>query len=310
MRVIITGGTGLIGHALADNLLKDKHEVIILSRNPDKHRGQALAGARLEKWDGRSAAGWGNLVEGAAIVNLAGANLAEGRWTKQRKAEILSSRLQAAHAVVEAVRTATKKPDVVIQASAIGYYGPRRDEEIREDTGPGQGFTAEVSVQWEKSVAPIQEVGVRVAVIRTGLVLSLAGGALPQLVRQFKLMAGGPMGSGEQWYSWIHIADEVRAIRFLLENPSHQGIFNLTAPAPLTNRVFTSTLGNVMNRPSLLPTPGFALKLALGEMSEILLEGQRVLPTRLMQAGFRFRFSTLEHALRDLLAPGNVAAGV
>lgn len=303
MRIIITGGTGLIGRALAADLLQAKHEVIILSRNPGRPRSQALAGARLEKWDGRSAAGWGKLADGAgAIINLAGASIAEGRWTKQRKAEILESRLLAGQAVVEAVRAATRKPGVVIQASAIGYYGPRSDEEITEQAGSGHDFPAQVSVQWEQAVAPLKEMGVRLAIIRTGLVLSLEGGALPQLVRPFKMMAGGPMGSGEQWYSWIHLTDEVRAIRFLLEDPALAGVFNLTAPAPVINRVFANTLGLVMERPSLLPAPAIALKLALGEMSTIILDGQRVIPARLLEAGFRFRFSTLEHALRDILA--------
>lgn len=308
MRIIITGGTGLIGRALTADLVQAKHEVIILSRNPERQRSQALSGARLEKWDGRSAAGWGKLVaEADAIVNLAGASIAEGRWTKQRKAEILESRLLAGQAVVEAVRAAARKPGVVIQASAIGYYGPRGDEEITEEFGPGHDFPAQVSVQWEHVVAPVQDLGVRLAIIRTGLVLSLEGGALPQLVRPFKMMAGGPMGSGEQWYSWIHLTDEVRAIRFLLENPAMTGAFNLTAPAPVINRIFANTLGNVLERPSLLPAPAIALKLALGEMSTIILDGQRVIPARLLEAGFRFRFSTLEHALRDIVGQTQTA---
>lgn len=303
MRVIITGGTGLIGRAVAADLLRDQHEVIVLSRRPAQHQSQMPPGVRLETWDGRSAAGWGALVDGAdAIINLAGAGIADERWSRKRKELIVQSRVQAAQAVVEAVRAAPRKPAVVLQASAVGYYGPRQDEMVVEASPAGQDFLAQVAQEWEKAVAPIRASGVRLIIMRTGLVLSREGGALPQLLRPFKFMAGGPMGSGEQWYSWIHITDQVRAMRFLLENPHAEGVYNLTAPAPVTNQVFANTLGHVLERPSLLPTPAIALKLMLGEMSTMVLDGQRVIPERLHKAGFQFRYSTLEHALRDLTA--------
>ncbi len=302
MRVIITGGTGLIGRALVADLLRDKHEVIVLSRRPAQYQGQMPPGTRLEAWDGHSAAGWGGLVEGTdAIVNLAGAGIADQRWSRKRKELILQSRLQAGRAVVAAIQAAAHRPAVLLQASAIGYYGPRQDEMVLETTPAGHDFLGQVVTQWENVVAPVRDLRVRLVIMRTGLVLSPDGGALPQLLRPFKFMAGGPLGSGEQWYSWIHITDQVRAMRFLLATPTAEGVYNLTAPTPVTNRVFANTLGHVLERPALAPAPAIALKLLLGEMSTAVLEGQRVLPHRLQQAGFQFRYSTLEHALRDLL---------
>jgi len=306
MRVLIPGGTGLIGRALSADLAKDGHEVILLSRAPQRAR-TLPPGVRAERWDGRTAAGWGHLADGAdAIINLAGASIAgEGflpaRWTESRKALLTESRLHAARAVIEAVRRATQKPRVVIQASAIGYYGPHGDEPLAEDAPPGDDFLARLCVAWEAAAAPLDEMGVRRVVIRTGVVLSTAGGALPRLLLPFKLFAGGPMGNGKQWMSWIHIADEVAAIRFLLERDDAVGPFNLAAPEPLTNAQFSRLLGRVMRRPSLLPVPGFAMRLALGEAATIVLDGQRVLPRRLRELGFAFRFPAAEAALRDLL---------
>jgi uncharacterized protein (TIGR01777 family) len=306
MHVIITGGTGLLGRALAEDLANAGYEVILLSRQPEK--ATALPpGVRAERWDGRTANGWGRLAGGAeAIVNLAGENLAgEGffprRWTPERKEMIVQSRLNAGAAVVEAVEAAAVKPRVVIQSSGIGAYGPRRDEELSEEAPIGSDFLAALAVKWEASTAGVEALGVRRAVIRTGAVLSTAGGALTRMLLPFRLFAGGWFGNGRQWFSWIHLADEVAAIRFLIENPKASGVFNLTAPQSLTSREFGRSIGRVMGRPAFLPIPGIAVRLAFGEVATVVLDGQRVLPRRLLDLGFRFRFPDADSALRDLL---------
>ncbi len=302
MRTIITGGSGLIGRTLAAELAAAEHEVIILSRTPGRVSGLP-AGARAVGWDGRSAEGWQDLADGAtAIVNLAGESIAAGRWTAARKQRIADSRHQAGAAVVQAVAGATTSPQVVIQASAVGYYGPRGDETITEDSAPGDDFLAQVCVPWETSTEEVERLGVRRAIIRTGIVLSRDGGALPQMMLPFRLFAGGPLGSGRQGFPWIHHADEVSAIRWLIEREDACGPFNLAAPETLTNAEFGRVLGRVMRRPAFMPTPGFALRLVLGELSTLLLDGQRQVPQRLLDHGFTFRFPTAEAALRDLLA--------
>ncbi len=299
MRVIITGGTGLIGRALAADLAAAGHEVVVLSRTPQS--AGALAGVRVERWDAATAAGWGALADGAgAIVNLAGEEIAH-RWTSGRKRRIGESRLNAGRAVVEAVQAASRKPAVVIQSSAVGYYGPRGDDEVAEDAPPGSDFLANLCVDWEASTAPVEELGVRRAIIRTGAVLARDGGALPRMMLPFRLGIGGKLGSGRQWFPWIHMADEVAAIRFLIERDDTSGAFNLCAPNPLTNAEFSRALGRAMRRPSLAPAPGFVMRLMFGEMAMVLLEGQRQTPRRLQEAGFEFRFPQADAALRDLL---------
>lgn len=301
MRIIITGGTGLIGQALVGSLAEDRHEIIILSRTPERDL-PLPDGVRLEGWDARTAEGWGSLADGAdAVVNLAGESIAAGRWTDTRKRRILESRLNAGHALVQALETAQNKPRVVIQSSAVGYYGPCGDEEITEDTPPGDDFLARVAIEWEASTAPVEEMGVRRAIVRGGVVLSPDGGALPRLLLPFKFFAGGPLGGGQQWLPWIHIADEVAAIRFLIEHEAASGPFNLAAPNPLTNADFGQVLGKVLGRPAVMPAPAFAMRMAFGEMSTVLLDGQRAVPRRLLDMGFNFRFPEAESALRDLL---------
>lgn len=302
MRVIITGGTGLIGWALAASLTADGHEVIVLSRNPQGATGLP-AGVRIVRWDAASRQGWEDWAEGAgAIVNLAGENLAEGRWTGARKAEISGSRVRAGQAVTQAIRNARQKPGVLIQASAVGYYGPHRAEVVDEQTPPGNDFQARVCLDWETSTASIEQLGVRRAVIRSGVVLSRKGGALPRLLRPFFFYAGGPLGSGRQWFPWIHIADEVGAIRFLIDRPDARGAFNLSAPNPVTYAELAQLIGRTLHRPALLPAPGFALRLVLGEMATAVLDGQREQPSALLRLGYNFRYPTLAPALEDLLS--------
>ncbi len=307
MKTIITGGTGLIGGALARSLAGDGHEVIILTRSPERSRGDFPAQVRLEAWDGRTAAGWGHLVDGAnAVVNLAGESIAgEGfppaRWTRDKKARILQSRLDASSALIEAIRAAQDKPAVFVQSSAVGYYGDRDDEELTEESPAGEGFTGDVCRQWEAAAAPVADMGVRLAIIRTGVVLSMAGGAFPSFLLPFRFFIGGRMGRGDQFMPWIHLDDEVRAIRFIIETPEAAGIFNLSAPNPVQNSTLAHLVGMAMRRPSLIPTPAFLLKGLFGEVSTVLLDSQRVLPDRLVGMGFRFDYAYVEDALDDLL---------
>jgi uncharacterized protein len=307
MHVIITGGSGLIGRALTRNLTSDGHQVIILSRSPERV-ADLPAGARAERWDGRTADGWGHLADGAsAIVNLAGTNIAgesffPTRWTEKRKRMLRDSRVNSGRAVVGAVEQASVKPGVVIQASGVGYYGFRGDEKVAEDTASGDDFLARLAHDdWEPSTAPVEKMGVRRAIIRSGAVLDVQEGALPRLLLLVRLFLVGPIGNGKQWFPWIHVEDEARAIRFLIENEQARGPFNLTAPDSLTSAGFAKVLGRVVRRPSFVPIPGFAMKLIVGEVANVLLEGQRAIPTRLLGLGFQFRFPDAESALHDLL---------
>ncbi|MCJ7659907.1 MAG: TIGR01777 family oxidoreductase [Anaerolineales bacterium] len=306
MRIIITGGSGLIGLALTRSFVKDEHDVILLSRNP-KRVSELPSGARVVQWDGATADGWSELVEGAdAIINLAGENIAgEGffpdRWTEERKRRIRTSRLNAGKAVTHAIQTAEHKPGVVVQASAIGYYGPSEDLVVTEDNPPGDDFMAEVCQDWENSTAGVEELGVRRVVTRGSIALSSEGGAFTRLLFPFKLYAGGPLGSGEQYISWIHMADQVGAIRYLIDNQAARGVFNLSSPNPVTNKEFAQTIGKVMRRPSFIPVPEFAFRTMFGEVSTVVVDGQRVHPKRLQEIGYQFKFPELEPAVRETL---------
>ncbi len=302
-RVIITGGTGLIGRALTQDLSAAGYEVLILSRNPDKAHGLPR-GARAVRWDSRTAQGWSEFINGeTAIVNLAGEPIAPLPWyLPGRKERIFQSRINAGRAVTAGVQAAQVKPRVLIQASAVGYYGLHGDEVVTEETPPGQDFLAKLCVAWEDSTAEIEKLGVRRAIIRTGLLLAREGGLLPLTALPFRFFVGGPFGNGRQWWPWIHMADEVGAIRCLIETEAARGPFNLSAPNPVTNAQFSHTLARVLKRPSFVPAPGFAMKLAMGEMAQLLiLGGQRQVPKRLQDLGYSFRFTDLEIALRDLL---------
>lgn len=304
MRIIITGGSGLLGRILTDKLTAEGHELLILSRNPAQVRGLPT-GAKAIGWDGRTAAGWGDLITAeTAIINFAGANIGEGRWTAARKKEILESRVLAGQAVVAAVASAAHKPTVVIQSSAVGYYGNRGDELLGETAAPGQDFTAEVCVAWEQAAEPLTA-HTRLVTIRTGVVLTTEGGALAKMLTPFKLFAGGPFGSGKQWFPWIHLEDEIGAIWHLLHHPSAQGTFNLTAPGVLRNGEFAKMLGKVMNRPAIAAVPSFALRLALGEMADLVLHGQRATADKLLASGYQFQFPQAEAALQHLLTTGS-----
>ncbi len=291
-RIVVTGASGFIGRALARELAAAGGAVVGLTRRPVAGAVAPRPGAvAWATWDGRTAAGWGPLVDGAlAVVNLAGDNLAEGRWTRAKKVRILRSRTEAGAAVVEAVRAAAAKPRVVIQASAVGAYGPSGDEPLDEGSPYGTGFLAGVVREWEGSTKAVETLGVRRVVVRSGLVLGKGGGVWPRLVLPFRFFAGGPLGHGRQGFSWISLEDEVRALRFLIDREDLSGTFNLTAPGPVRQRDFCREMGRALGRPCGLPVPGFVLRALFGEKArETLLTGQIVRPTRLREAGFEFR---------------------
>jgi len=305
MRVIITGGTGLIGRALVKELSAGGHEAVVLSRKPGER--SLPRDAELVKWDAESSEGWMSWVEKSdAIVNLAGENIAgkgliPDRWTAEKKKRILESRLKAGRAVTEAVEGAENKPDVVVQASAIGYYGTG-GEDLTEESSPGEDFLAETAQKWESATSSVEAAEVRRVVIRTGMVLSSRGGVLPRLELPYRLFLGGSLGTGRQWHSWIHLTDEARAIRFLIETEAARGPFNLTAPDPKRNRAFGKKLGEVLGRPSYFRVPGLFFRILLGDAAKMVLEGQRVRPKKLEELGFEFDYPDLESALRNLIS--------
>jgi hypothetical protein len=307
MKIIIPGGAGSIGTALTRSLAADRHEIVILTRDPARASGLP-AGVRAVQWDARTPEGWLGELDGAdAVINFAGSNLAgtkffPARWTDERKKMHYQSRVDAGNAINAAVRAAQRKPRLVVQASAVGAYGPRGAEIVDEATPiERRDFLTGITIDWEDATREVEQYGVRRVIIRTGIYLTPDDGALLRLLLPYKLFAGGPFGNGKQYYSWIHPADEIGAIRFLLENEDTRGIYNLTAPNPVTNNEFGRTLGRVLRRPHLIPIPRFALQLAFGEVVTVVFDGQRVMPRRLLEAGYAFQFPELEGAFRDVL---------
>ena len=299
MRVVVAGGTGFIGTRLSARLIAEGYEAIVLTRNAQKSRDHIHPSVRVASWaDG---ADWEGLVDGAgAIVNLAGESIAQ-RWTAKSKARILESRLDAARRLHDAVAHAKLKPAVMVNASAVGYYGPHGDEELNEESGPGVDFLADTCVNWEKAARTFEDLGLRVVRVRIGIVLGEEGGVLAKMLPPFRLGAGGPLGSGKQWMSWIHVDDLVDLIVWAIQTPTVTGAVNATAPNPVRMSEFAVTLGRVLHRPAIAPVPAIALRLLLGEMSTMVLEGQRVLPKKTEALGFRFKNPVLEEALRDAL---------
>ncbi len=290
--VAITGGTGMIGTALTWLLRTGGHTVRWITRRPDGQRGDIGWNPDAGTLDPRALAG----VD--AVVHLAGANVGE-RWTPPHRAEILNSRVAGTRTLVTAMRAMVKPPEVLVSGSAVGYYGDTGSIVIDESVSNGEGFLADVCVAWEAEAAKAELSGIRVATARTGVVLSPSGGALAKMLPAFQCGVGGPLGSGTQWMSWISLDDEVGALHHLLMDRGARGAFNLTGPAPVVNADFARALGDVLHRPAVLPVPGFALKALFGEMAQsTILDGQRVVPTWLLSAGFRFQHPTLESALR------------
>jgi uncharacterized protein (TIGR01777 family) len=299
MKIVIAGGTGFLGRPLAGALAAERHDVVVLSRAPSHARD----GVRFVSWtpDGGAGAFAGEIDGAGAIVNLAGEPIAAKRWSADQKRQILDSRVNATRSLVEAVRRAASPPGVLVSGSAVGYYGPLDDQFATEDTQAGSDFLARVSVQWEAEAHRAASDRTRVVCLRTGLVLERDGGALPKMLAPFRLFAGGPVGSGRQYWPWIHRDDWIRLVRWVIEAGAASGPVNGTAPNPVTNREFAAALGRVLHRPAVLPAPGFALKLMLGEMAgALLLSGQRAIPAKAQRLGFTFRHTTVYDALRAL----------
>jgi uncharacterized protein (TIGR01777 family) len=300
--VILTGGTGFIGRPLCRRLIEQGFGVVCLTRNEAAAKGRGN-GIKFVEWDGKSARGWKDYAEGAsAIVNLAGESIGSGHWDKEKRQRILQSRIDAGMAVTEAVKSSENKPEVIIQASAIGIYGNRGHEILNESSDFGDGFLAEVAEKWEESTREVEALGVRRVVIRSGMVLGSSGGALPRLLLPYRFFVGGPIGSGKNWISWIHLTDEIECILFLLKHKDLNGVFNLTTPHPVQNKHFSRALGKQLKRPSFFAIPGLFLKLFLGKMAEeTVLSSQRVFPLRLEEAGHKFAYPDLAAALANLL---------
>jgi uncharacterized protein (TIGR01777 family) len=291
---LITGGSGFIGSALSRSLVADGQRVTVLTRNIARARPRLPAAvALIERLD---AAG-----DVDAVVNLAGENLAAGRWTPARKREFVDSRIGMTRRVVDWMASLKQRPRVLVSGSAIGWYGTRGDEQLAEDAKPGDDFSAHLCRDWESAARGADELGVRVCLLRTGIVLDNDGGALKQMLLPFRLGLGGPMGDGRQWMSWVARADIVALVRRLVDNAGARGAYNGTAPAPVTNAEFARTLGAALHRPALLPTPAFALKILFGEMADILLTGQRVVPRRATAEGFAFKYPDLTSTLAAIL---------
>jgi uncharacterized protein (TIGR01777 family) len=305
MRVFVTGGTGLIGSRLVPRLRQRGDKVVLLTRRPAAVRDQ-FAGCTVVEGDPMAAGPWTDaLADCDAVVNLAGENIFARRWNEDFKRLLMDSRVKTTDNVVAALarkpRTEAGAPKVLVNASAVGYYGPHADEELDENSPPGDDLLARVCVAWEKSAVAAQSAGIGVALLRIGVVLAKEGGALAQMLTPFKLGMGGPVGSGKQWMAWVHVADVVGLALFALDNTAAQGPINAVAPSPVTNKEFGKALGRALHRPAFMPVPGFMMRLRFGGVAEVIVEGQRVLPRRALELGYPFQFPTLDAALADIL---------
>jgi len=300
MNILISGGTGLIGRALTKSLLVDLHKVWVLTRDPEDLPAGLPKTITVAGWDGRTVQGWGDLVNDMdAIINLAGVNTASWPWSEARKQSFWNSRIWAGQAVAEAIRHARKKPAVLIQSSGIGHYGFRGGL-APETTPPGDDFMARLTVAWESSTQSVEELGVRLAIIRSAVVLTRDNIIMKLMELPARLFVGGRLGNGRQTMPWIHLADEVGAIRFLLDNKRSSGPYNLVAPDTTSNADFLRALSKTLRRPYWFHLPAFLLRLVLGEMSVMVLEGRPAQPQRLLEAGYQFKYPTLEGALREI----------
>lgn len=303
MKVLVTGAGGLVGRRLVDRLLERGHEVVALSRNPEDTQLELPVRCEVHGWDpsgGQIDTASFHGVDG--VVHLAGANVGDERWSPERKKRILDSRVASTRLLINTINDLPNddSPGVFVGASAIGFYGDRAEQPLDENADHGKGFLAEVCLEWEAESALADSIGMRTVLMRTGIVLAREGGALEKMLLPFRLLAGGRLGSGRQWMSWIHIDDLVSLYVFALEEPVLEGPVNAVAPTPVTNREFTKTLASALGRPALIPAPAFALRAALGERADLLLHSQRVHPVAAREGGFNFDYQTLDLALEDL----------
>ena len=296
MRLVIAGASGFIGTPLCSRLLQDRHLLTLLTHSAP--RNATTGSKKWLHWTPGTPGDWESALEGAdGVINLAGEPIAAKRWTHVQKKKIHASRIEATSSLVDASAKAKQKPGFLLNASAVGYYGPHSDEIIKENTPSGNDFLSSVCRDWEEEAKRAESLGLRVIRLRTGIVLGRGGGALAKMALPFKLFAGGPLGSGKQWMPWIHIDDEIGLMLHLIENEA-TGPVNATAPNPVTMDEFCRTLGKVMGRPAWLGAPALALRLALGEMAEMLLTGQRAIPAVVHELGYKFRYPILFEALQ------------
>lgn len=307
MKIVIAGGTGFLGSPLAEMYAEEGHDVRVLTRSlmPGDTRhdpGTGVPGVTRVGWkaDGKTGP-WAAVLEDAdALINLAGESIAEKRWSPQRKAQLHDSRILATRSLAIAVKAASRPPAAFISGSAVGYYGPSGDEPKTEESEPGTDFLARLCVDWEMEACGASRPETRLVMLRSGIVLERSGGALAEMMRAFRFFAGGRLGSGRQYISWIHRLDWIEIIRWLVQTSAVAGPVNATAPHPVTNRELSRKLGRAMRRPSLLPAPAFALRIALGPMAESILTGQRVLPAVALKHGYHFRYPELDQAFRGI----------
>lgn len=298
MNILMTGATGFIGSYLRQMLLRQGHLLTIVSRKPAKYKSEKAENQRFVSWDDNLP---GEMDRADAVINLAGASIFGRRWTEEVKKEIHASRIECTKEIVEAIKKANDRPSVMISASGADYYGDRGDTILDESMEPGEGFLADVCVDWEAAAQPVTEAGVRLASPRIAVVLEKDGGALEQMLPPFKFFAGGPLGSGDQFFPWIHMYDLCRGMVFAIDNENFEGPFNLNAPNPVSMREFASRLATELRRPSLFRVPSPVLKLALGEAANPILTSKRMQPKKLEEHGFEFRFKYLKEALGDIL---------
>ena len=311
MKIVVAGGTGFLGAPLCGSWADEGHEVLVLTRSlAPGHRehdsGTGVPGVTRVGWNpGAGGEPLAATIDGAtAVVNLAGAPLDGQRWTDARKQVLRGSRLDATRALAAAIRACASPPAVFISSSGVGYYGDRGSETVAEDAAPGDDFLARLCTEWEGQALAAERPGVRIVLLRGGLVLERSGGALPRMMLPFRFFAGGPIGSGRQYLSWIHRLDWIEMVRWAVEAPRAAGAINATAPHPVTNREFAHALGRAMHRPAIAPgVPRFVLRLAVGEIADTLLTGQRAIPAKALAAGFHFRYPEIDIALRGILEP-------
>jgi uncharacterized protein len=300
MNILMTGGTGFVGSFLASRLLREGHEVTILIRSGQEARGTS-PGVSFLHGDPTRNGPWQEAIQKYhAVINLAGASIFT-RWTDEQKRAILDSRVNTTRNIVEAIGADRAKDVTLLSTSAVGYYGFHEDEELMEDSPPGNDFLATVAVAWESEALKAREKGARVVITRFGIVLGPNGGALGQMIPLFKKFVGGPIGSGRQWFSWVHAADLTETFVFLLNRPELSGPFNVCSPHPVRNRDLAKAIGKALHRPSFVPAPGFMIKLVLGEFGSVILKGQRVLPRRLLEAGFVFQYPDIDKAIENVV---------
>ena len=310
MNVVVSGGTGFIGRALCRSLLRRGMGVTVLSRDPLQARAGLNSAIKVVQWDGMTSGRWETeLAAATAVINLAGAPIAGGRWTAKRKRLIVDSRVKTTHLLAQAMSGLSNGPRVLISASGVGYYGTSQDRLFDESNGPGSDFFADLCVAWEEAALMARSAGVRVVCPRIGMVLEQEDGALEKMLPPFRAFVGGPIAPGTQWVSWIHRDDLIGLIEWLLMNEKFAGPVNAVAPGPVTMKDFCKALGKALNRPSWLPVPEFALRLVFGELASFMTTGQRVLPKVALNGGYQFRYPQLESALRSIFI-GAPASGV